>query len=293
MKPAAFEYAAPRSLNEALDILRERGDDAKVLAGGQSLVPAMSMRLSRPSTLVDINRIKEFGAEPRVEGTQLVIPPLVRHREIELCEIVRKSCPVLSESASHVGHIQIRHRGTLVGSIAHADPAAEFPLLAVLLGADVMIVGSTGRRTVGADSFYEGYFATAIAPGELIEEVRFPVLSNVGFGFEELSRRHGDYAIVAAAATVPRSKSSRPTGTRVAVGGLDGRAFRLRPIEALIDDQGLNDESIAAAGVIARTSGEPYGDIQASAEFKRELAGVLVERALAQCQPRSTEAGAA
>ena len=260
MKPAAFDYHRVDRVEDALERLAELGEDAKVLAGGQSLVPMMNFRLFRPPALVDVTRIPDLRYVMR-DGDALRIGALTVHREIETLrdpDIV-SGYEILPRAARWVGHYPIRTRGTFGGSIAHADPAAEWCMLAVLLDATIVVAGPSGEREVPASEFFLGFFTSALEPGELLVEVRFP-RPRPNAALQEFARRHGDFAIVAAAVALDVD-GDRIREPRVVVGGVDEVPLRVR----------------AAAKAV-----EPSADVHGSAEYRRDLTDVLVRRALAE-----------
>jgi len=279
MKPPAFKYVAARTVDEALGVLSSEGDRAKILAGGQSLTPMLNFRLAHPEVLVDINRIKEleFVAE-RNDG--LAIGCLSRHRTIETSSSIRKQCPILSAAAEQVAHVAIRTRGTFGGSLAHADPAAEFPVIALLLDATMSIRGPKGTRSLPARDFFVNLFSTALQPDELLVDVRIPPWTpGRGWGFRELSRRPGDFAIalVAAAVTLERGKFKE---ARIAMGGVGPTAMRASKAEQLLKGQAPEEEALQAAGQTAGEASDPPDDIHGSAEYRRHVVEVLTRRAL-------------
>ncbi|MBV8084797.1 MAG: FAD binding domain-containing protein, partial [Chloroflexi bacterium] len=229
MKPAAFEYLAPSSVPEALDMLAGHASaEAKILAGGQSLVPLMNFRLARPSMLIDVNRLKELDYIRESEGW-LAIGALTRQRTIERSPLVAERCPILAEATRWIGHTAIRHRGTIGGSLAHNDPTAEYGLLAVLLGAEVVLRSASGTRVVPAADFLGPYMTTGLRPDELLTQVRWPVLApGTRWQFQEFARRHGDFAIVAVAAVLLDGQ------VRLAVAGARPAPFRALAVEAAL-----------------------------------------------------------
>lgn len=284
MKPPEFRYVAARSVDEAIAALAKHDGDAKVLAGGQSLTPMMNFRLARPSTLVDINRV------PGLDGIQggkggLKIGALTRHRAIEVSPLVRERQPVLAAAAAQVGHLAIRNRGTFGGSLAHNDPAAEFPMVALLLDAKITAKGASGERTIDAKDFFVGYLTSSLKEGEIVTAVEIADLPpNTGWGFEELSRRPGDFAIAAVCATVTL-KGGQCASARVSMAGVGPKALRGSSAEKILTGQKIDDELLKNAAVAARNDCDPTNDIHASADFRRHLVGVLTERALrAACQ---------
>lgn len=284
MKPAAFEYRKPRSLEEAVLLLQEHGEDAKILAGGQTLVPMMNFRLVTPAKLVDINDIAGLDRiELRPDGLHL--GALVRWHQIESSPVIARANPLLSEAVKHIAHYQIRSRGTWAGSSAHADPAAEFPAVAVVCGATFGLVSSRGRRDVPAEDFFLGPLTTALEPDEILVDVTFPVWpAGRTWAFEEFALRSGDFAIAGVAVLV-----DTPNAVRLVSFGVGDGACRLRQAEAMIADRGLAPATIAEAAAAAAQELDAQSDIHASADYRRALVETLLERAIVHTQ----KAGAA
>ena len=293
MKPAPFSYYRTRSVPETVALLAELGDGAKILAGGQSLVPMMNFRLARPDALVDVTRVP--GLEYLRAGPDgLRIGALTRHRTVELCRdpAVLDGFGVLPRSARWIGHYPIRARGTFGGSIAHADPAAEWCLLAVLLEANVVLAGPAGTRTVPVSEFFEGFYTTTAEPGEMITELHFPRPAPHA-ALTEFSPRQGDFAVVAAAVSVDLWESGQAAATcrsvRVVLGGVG-------PLPFVVDTAGLAGQPVTAgtwraAGELAAAQIDPPADGHGSAAYRKKLAATMVERALAEAT--GTEAGGA
>jgi carbon-monoxide dehydrogenase medium subunit len=286
MKPAAFRYFAPRAIDEAVDLLAEHGDDGKVLAGGQSLVPAMNFRLARPAALIDINRVAALDYVRQQDGA-LCIGPLARHARFETPVAPGALTGLLPDIARHIAHLPIRTRGTFAGSIAHADPASEWCLLATLLDAELLTVSRRGTRRLRPDGFFLGALMTALEPDELLAEVRLPLLDDSWrSGFCEFSRRQGDYAM-AMGAVLLRIEDERVVDARIGVGGAADRPIRIAAAEELLIGTDCGPEVRREAGRIAAAAIEPLADAQASAGFRRDLTMAMVERALAQaCLPQ-------
>ncbi|PYM17954.1 MAG: molybdopterin dehydrogenase [Candidatus Rokuibacteriota bacterium] len=279
MKPAKFDYHAPASVDEAVELLARYGGDAKVLAGGQSLVPLLNFRLARPAALVDVNRIAALSYVREVDGT-VAFGAMTRQRTIEFSPVVASRLPLLREATRWVGHLPIRSRGTIGGSIAHADPSAEYPAVLTALGGEVEVQGPRGRRTVKAADLFETYLTTTLAPEELVVEVRLPAMpAGSGYAFEEFARRHGDFAIVGIAAMLVRD-GARCTSARLAAAGAGPVPVRLRAAEEILERDGLGDAAIEAAAARAAELVAPDSDIHASAEYRRHLTSVLTGRAL-------------
>jgi aerobic carbon-monoxide dehydrogenase medium subunit len=281
MKPAAFDYHRVDRVEDALERLAELGEDAKVLAGGQSLVPMMNFRLVRPPALVDVTRIPDLRYVLR-DGDALRIGALTVHREIELLSDpdVISGYELLPRAARWVGHYPIRTRGTFGGSIAHADPSAEWCMLAVLLDATIVVTGPDGEREIPASDFFLGFFTSALEPGELLLEVRFP-RPRPHAALREFARRHGDFAIVAAAVALDVD-GDRISDPRIVVGGVDEVPLRVRDAERAIEGAAPGGEAFAAAGRAAAGAVEPSSDVHGNAEYRKELTDVLVRRALAE-----------
>ena len=275
MKPAPFAYAKARSLDHAIALL-DGAPEARILAGGQSLMPALNMRLSAPSLLVDINRISELSQITQRNG-QLEFGALARHAEAEHSRLVAQLTPLIAKALPHIAHPAIRNRGTIGGSIALADPAAELPACLLALGGEIEIASRAGRRTVAADAFFKGLFETALSPGEIITTIRIPAAQPQDrFGFAELARRHGDYALVGLAAAA----RAKPRVLRLAYFGVGTTPIRARAAEAALE-RGDIDAAVAAVA----SDLDPNGDVHASAAAKRHLAGVLLRRVAAQLSP--------
>jgi len=273
VKPAPFAYVRAESVEHALDALREHGVDAKPLAGGQSLVPALNMRLARPSVLVDLNRIEGLDAIGEENGV-LRIGALVRQDAAERSPLVRAACPLLAESLPLVGHFVTRNRGTIGGSIAHADAAAELPLALVALGGGIV----TSRRTIPAEAFFVTHFTTALDADELVLATTWPRRrTGEGCAFEEFTVRHGDFAL-ASAACVLRVESGRVVDARLAVGSVTERP-QLLDVGPLVG-AAMDPEVAREAGAAAADAVDPPGNLHGSPEYLRQLVGTLVRRAV-------------
>ena len=287
MKAAAFDYAAPRTLPEALALLREHGDEAKLLAGGQSLMPVLALRLAAPALLIDLNRIGGLDALAVTADGSLDAGAMVRTRTIECSEALARTQPLLHAAAPWIAHVQIRNRGTLGGSLAHADPAAELPAVAVACGATLIIEGAQGRREQPAEHFYTGLFGTTLGADDILAGTRWPAWPpGRRHGFVEVARRHGDYAIVGVALTVDVDAAHTITAARVVIFGAADRPTRARAVEAALLGRAASAAVAAAAAPAAVEGLDARGDLQASAQYRRELAAVLVRRALVQAFSR-------
>lgn len=282
MKPAPFEYQAPASLEAALEVLARHGGEAKVLAGGQSLIPVMNFRLAQPSLLVDVNRLAELDFVRRGEDGTLRIGALVRQRRLERDPLVAEAAPLLREAVPFIAHPQIRNRGTFGGSLAHADPSAELPAVAVALQARLRLRKTGGERWVEAGDFFGGLFTTALEPDELLVEAAIPPLApRTGWAFLEVARRHGDYAQVGIAALVTLSEDGRCREARLVYLSVGDAPVVAREAARLLAGEEISSQAIAAAAEKAsRDEMAPSGDVHATAEFRRHLARVLTGRAL-------------
>jgi carbon-monoxide dehydrogenase medium subunit len=291
MKTAPFEYHAPRTVDEVLALLAEHADEAKVLAGGQSLVPLLAMRLARPSQLIDINNVVGLSGIRPLDGPGVALGALTREREVERSALVAEQVPVLAEALPLIGHVSIRNRGTVGGSIAHADASAELPAVAVVTGADMVVRSAAGERVVPASEFFDGHFTTTMGDDELLTEVRFPGgPAGAGWAFYEIARRHGDFALVGVAAMVSRD-GDRVREARIALMGVADRAVRAAEAEATLAGQPVTEETFATAAQQATTSLKPAADVHGSAEFRRHLAGVATRRALTTAASRASRPG--
>jgi CO/xanthine dehydrogenase FAD-binding subunit len=288
MKPPLFRYQAPRTLKEAVVALAS-DPDAMVLAGGQSLLPAMNFRLANPSLLVDIQHVAGLKGIA-IEGGQIIVKAMTRHRELELDERVRAANPLLTEAMAHVAHIPIRNRGTVVGSLCHADGAAEVPLVLVLLGGSVLVEGPAGRREIAADEFFRFHLTTTRRRDEIAVEARFPVLkADSGWAFDEVTRRHGDYAIAGVGAVVRMNADGRLSEIRLAACGVTSRPIRLPEAEKLLNGTGLSEADLKAAGRAAAEAVTAPDDMHASTAYRRRAVATLVRRMAAKAATRARE----
>jgi carbon-monoxide dehydrogenase medium subunit len=286
VKPAPFAYHAPAAVKEALDLLARYGGDARPLAGGQSLMPMLNLRLARPSALVDLNRIAEL-AYHRVDQEALVAGALCRQRDVELDGKAMSRCAAIADAVPLVGHVAIRNRGTVVGSVVHADPAAEWPALALLLDATISIRGTGGSRSVPAAEFFTGVFSTALQPGEVAVEVRFGwPPPGAGTAFVEVARRHGDFALVAAAALLEVSPDRVVKNARLVLAGVDATPVRARAAEEALIGEKAGEKAFSAAAEASADGLHPADDVHAPAAYRRKLAGTLTERVLVKALER-------
>jgi CO/xanthine dehydrogenase FAD-binding subunit len=289
MASVDFDYVAVSSYQEAVEALARGGEEAKVLAGGQSLVPMMNLRLVRPELLVDLNPIG--AAPPSVNGSTLVLGGLTRHRTLLETATVRRHCPLLAEAVRYVGNARVRNRGTLGGSLAHADPTSELGACALALGAEIVVQGPSGSRTIPAHELFVSYLTTSLMPAEVVTDVRVPVKArHEGWGFAEMVRRTSDLAIAAAAATVVLEEDGTARHVTLSFAGVAERVVSAEDdaVRSLVgstgDDRALGS---AAAGAVAALS--PSSDVHASGEYRRRVAAVLARRALRSAFDRAAE----
>ncbi|MFI6833626.1 FAD binding domain-containing protein [Kribbella sp. NPDC050241] len=280
MKPPPFAYARPAELDEALELLDDAGEDAKLIAGGQSLMPLLAYRLARPSHLVDIGRIEGLDTVEQVNGG-LAVGALVRHAQLERRVDLPAPWHALTEAAGLIGHYPIRVQGTFGGSMAHADPAAELPVVATALGADFVVRSRSGNRTIPVEEFFAGPFMTVVEPDEVLVRVDFrPAPAGRRSVFEEFSIRHGDFATAAVAVALVLDEDGCARDVRIALGAVGPLPARAAEAEAALEGSPLRDSDLAAAGRLAAETCEPYGEARNSADFRHELVDVLVRRAL-------------
>jgi len=288
MKPAPFEYAAPDNLEEVVSLLEENEGDAKVLSGGQSLMPLLNMRLARPEVLVDLARVPGLDYVREDDGV-LVIGAMTRQRTVELSPLVREGHPLVLEATRNVAHPQNRNQGTFGGSLAHADPSAEYPALAVALGAKLKAVGPDGEREIDADEFFVTYLTTDLDPAEVLTEVRIPKLAEgAAWSFTELARRHGDYARAGVASYFCRGGDGKVSDARIVLFGVGATPVRATKAEHELIGQAPSAavfESVRKA--VLDDVEEPQSDVHASAEQRRSLAAVLTQRGLADAARRA------
>ncbi|MEM7587299.1 MAG: xanthine dehydrogenase family protein subunit M [Acidobacteriota bacterium] len=293
MKPAAFDYVAPDSLEEVLAVLAEQGDDAKILAGGQSLVPMMNFRLAQPTLLVDCNRLSELDFVRAGEGGSLHIGAMTRQRRVEQDPLVARRAPLMHGTLPYVAHPQIRNRGTVGGNLAHADPASELPVIALARDFEMRLQRAGSERRVAAKDFFIGLLETALEPEEMLTEIVIPPLApRTGWGFTEFSRRHGDYAQVGVAALVTLDASDVCRQARLVYLSVGETPTDAPRAAQLLVGTSLDEEAMqAAADMAAEHEIEPSGDIHASEAYKRHLARVLTVRVLREANERAKQAG--
>ncbi len=291
MKPAPFNYYCPGTLDEAVRLLEEHGEDGKILAGGQSLMPLMSLRLARPAAILDLNRVPGLDRIAVAGDGGLGIGALTRHRALERDASLATRNPLLAAAVPLIGHFQIRNRGTVGGSLVHADPAAELPAVTVALGADFVLASAAGERVVSAEDFYLGYMATAIEPNEVLTEVRLPPW-NPGrlWAIDEVSRRKGDFAMVGVALWADLDGAAC-ADARITLFGVGGKPVRVEKAEQRLKGAVLDDATLKEVERIVFEELEPDSDIHASALYRKEVGGVLTRRALSAAAARAAKAG--
>lgn len=281
MKPAAFEYFAPATVDEALALLHEHGDEAKILAGGQSLMPLMNLRLARPKVVVDINRISGLDGIAATADGGLAIGALARQRAVEKSPLVRERNPLLVAAMPLIGHFQIRNRGTIGGSIVHGDPAAELPALSLLLNCEFLLARKDGARVISASDFFLGYLTTAIEPGELLTEIRLPKWrAGAAWAIDEIARRKGDFALVGALVRADMNGGGILQDVAIVMFGVGGKPQRIESAEAILKGRPIEQGVLRALSRAIADELTPDSDIHASAEYRKEVGGVLARRVL-------------
>jgi len=277
MKPPLFRYEAPRTLRDAVAVLAS-DPDAMVLAGGQSLVPAMNFRVAMPSLLVDIQHVEGLKGIA-LDGDAIVIKAMTRHRELELNREVRRVNPLIAETMQHVAHVPIRNRGTVVGSLCHADPSAEMPLLFVLLDGTMVATGSAGTRHIAAADFFQSFLTTSRRQDEIVIEARLPVLPDgAGFAFDEVTRRHGDYALVGVGCVLLLDGGGRVQNIRLGACGISDRPVRLKAAEAALNGSLLASSDLAAAARASADAVTQTDDMNTSMSYRRRVLSGLIQR---------------
>jgi carbon-monoxide dehydrogenase medium subunit len=288
LKPATFDYYAPTSRDELLGLLGELGDEAKVLAGGQSLIPLMNFRFARPAQLVDVGTVAELDYVRANDGIH--VGAGARQWDVENDPAVASQVPLLVEALHYVAHPPIRHRGTVCGSIAHADPAAELPAVALALDATVRVTSAGGTREVAAKDFFRGVFATALGPGELLEEIVFPPMpKGTGYAVAELARTHGNFAVAGAIATMGLGADGTIESCALVAFALDATAVRCEAGEQVLTGAQPSDELFAEAAAAAVAPLSPGGDMHGSVDYRKRVAAVYMERAIAKAHEGAGE----
>jgi len=293
LKPAPFDYVAPRTVEEAVDHLARHGGDARVLAGGQSLVRLMNTRLATPAVIVDINRVAGLDAIA-IENGSVRIGALARQRAAELSDVIRAEAPLIAEAGAHVAHPSVRRRGTVVGSVAFADPSAELPAALLALDGEAVVAGRDGERTVAAAALFTGAFETSLAPGELITAVRVPRTRDArsGVAWVEMARRQGDLPVCGAGAVVTLDDAGAIASARVALCGVGATPVRATAVEEALAGAQPTDDAIGAAAERAARDLDPPSDPHGSASFRRHLAVVMTRRSVQRAAERAREGAA-
>jgi CO/xanthine dehydrogenase FAD-binding subunit len=291
VKPPPFDYLAPTSLEEAVEAMARYGDEAKLLAGGQSLVPLLAFRLAGPGVLVDLNRVRELDYLRDDDG-RLAIGAMTRHRTVQDLPGLRRRCAMLAEGVESIGHVAIRNRGTVGGSLAHADPAAEWPALALALDGECEVVGPRGARTVPVEQLFVTYFTTTLEPDEILKEVRLRLpAGRAGSTFVELTRRHGDFAIAGVGALLVLDEDGSVGDARLTLIGVKDQAVRARAAEEALVGSKPDDAQLDEAVALVDGAIEPSDDLQGSAAYRRHVAKVLTRRALVEARGRAEQGG--
>ena len=280
MIPAQFNYEAPTTIAEALMLLAQNPDEAKILAGGHSLIPAMKLRLAQPALLVDIGRIKDLSYI-REEGNQILIGAMTTHYELESSTLLKKICPLLPDCASHIGDVQVRNKGTIGGSVAHSDPAGDWPAAIIALNAEMIAVGPGGQRTIKADDFFVDLLTTALVAGEILREIRITKpAGRFGHSYQKVRHPASGFAVVGVAAALQLATNGSCQSAAVGVTGVASKAYRAGAVEKALQGKTLDDQTIAEAASHATDGVDPNSDLYASEEYRRHLAQLYTKRAI-------------
>jgi carbon-monoxide dehydrogenase medium subunit len=280
MIPSQFDYLAPQTLDEAVRLLGEHADEAKILAGGHSLIPAMKLRLAMPQILIDLGRIRDLSYI-REEGDQIRIGAMTTYYEIESSERLREICPLLSETAAQIGDVQVRNKGTIGGSLAHSDPAADLPAAIIALGAEMVAVGASGERVIKADDFFVDLMTTALEPGEILREIRVPVPESGSLhAYAKMPQPASGFAVVGVAVNITRDQGGVCRAAGIGVTGVASKAYRATASEKALVGKSLDEQAIAAAAAVITDGISVNGDLFASEEYRKHLAEVYARRAL-------------
>jgi CO/xanthine dehydrogenase FAD-binding subunit len=291
MKPAPFKYVAASSLDHALSLKSEHGDEARFLAGGQSLIPTMNFRLARPSVLIDINGLKDLAGVDQSDERDIRVGALTRYRDLERNGDFLKSCPLFADALPHIAHPQIRNRGTIGGNLSHADPASELPALAVAMQARMRIKSSSGEREVPASEFFMGLLTTDIGSDEMLVEIAYPAPKpRTGTCFQEVARRRGDFALAGVAAMVTLDEERRCIDVRLALCGVGETPVDASAAAAHLIGTDCNDATIGAAAAEVQDMIDPSGNVHATPDYQRHIAGVLARRTLTTALQRAGHA---
>ncbi|HST22714.1 MAG TPA: xanthine dehydrogenase family protein subunit M [Blastocatellia bacterium] len=287
MIPTQFDYLTPATLDEAVGLLTQHADDAKILAGGHSLIPAMKLRLAMPQILIDIGRIKDLSYI-REEGSQLLIGAMTTHYQIESSDQLRDTCPILPECAAQIGDAQVRNKGTLGGSLAHSDPAADWPAVAIALGAEIVAVSASGERVISADDFFVDMLTTKLEPGEILREIRIPIpQGRFGQAYLKMAQPASGFAVVGVAVHLSRDAGGSCESASIGITGVASKAYRASGAEVAIKGSALDEQAIAAAAQTAADGVSINGDIYASESYRTHLAQVYTRRAIQAAASRA------
>ena len=291
MKPAPFKYVAATSLDQALSLKAQYGDEARFLAGGQSLIPAMNFRLARPAVLIDINGLTALAGVDNAKAGDIRVGALTRYRALERDSDFLKACPLFADALPHIAHPQIRNRGTIGGNLAHADPASELPAVATAMRARMRLKSSRGERELAAAEFFLGLLTTDIRPDEMLVEIAFPAARpRSGSAFMEVARRRGDFALAGVAAIVTLDENDRCTDLRLALCGVGETPIDASNAASALIGRSCTDEAIDAVAAGVQEIIDPSGNVHASADYQRHIAGVLTKRAIMAAQQRIAHA---
>ena len=286
MIPTSFDYVSAKNLDDALSLLAKHKDDAKLLAGGHSLLPAMKLRIAQPKVLIDISRIKDLNYI-REEAGQIRIGAMTTHFQIETSDLLRRTCPLLPETATNLGDMQVRNKGTMGGSIAHADPAADWPAAVIALNAEMVAVGPKGERVIKSDDFFVQLFTSALQPGEILREIRFtPPKGKFGQAYMKFRHPASGFAVVGVAVSLT-AEGSKCGACGVGVTGLSGKAFRAGGVERALKGASLDDKTLAAAANHVADGVDANSDLFASGDYRKHLAQVYARRALETAASRA------
>ncbi|MGB9177631.1 MAG: xanthine dehydrogenase family protein subunit M [Pyrinomonadaceae bacterium] len=287
MIPAQFDYVVPATIDEALSLLAQHADEAKILAGGHSLIPAMKLRLAQPQMLVDIGRIKDL-AYIREENGQVRIGAMTTHYQIESSDLLKRLCPLLPECAVHIGDVQVRNKGTIGGSLAHSDPAGDWPAAVIALNAELVAVSAKGERTIPIDDFFVDMLTTALEPNEILREIRVPVLpERTGHAYMKVAQPASGFAVVGIAASLTLDANKTCQQASIGITGVASKAYRASAVENALSGLALNEQTIANAASHAADGIDANADLFASAEYRQHLAQVYTRRAIAEAASRA------
>ncbi len=286
MIPAQFDYQAPKTLDEAINLIAQRPDEAKILAGGHSLIPAMKLRLAQPALLVDIGRIRDL-AYIREQDDKILIGAMTTHYALESSASLKQSCPLLPECAARIGDVQVRNKGTIGGSLAHADPAGDWPAAIIALGAEIVAIGKTGERVIRADDFFVDLLTTALQPGEILREIRIrKPAGRFGHAYTKVPHPASGFAVVGVAVTLNLTRDGSCESSAVGITGVASKAYRGKGVESALAGKRLDDQTIANAASHACDDIDANSDLYASADYRCHLAQVYTRRAIAAAVSR-------